>query len=215
MSTKNILLTGVGGQGTILASKLLTNGLIEAGYDVKMSEVHGMSQREGPVLTHVRFGEKVFSPIVEKRKADLIMGFEELEVLRNLDYLRNDGKGIVIFNRVRVNPIGVQMGKEKYPTNGEELIRARAGKLIALDGQAEARELGNPRVMNIILLGVLIRELGLQEIDWNRIIAENVKEKRVPLNQQALQVGLSLEKETMTARYCLSKSARQEKNSKG
>ncbi len=93
MSTKNILLTGVGGQGTILASKLLTVGLIDAGYDVKMSEVHGMSQREGPVLTHVRFGKKVFSPIVEKRKADVIMGFEELEVLRNLDYLRDDGQG--------------------------------------------------------------------------------------------------------------------------
>ena len=108
-------------------------------------------------------------------------------------HAHDDGKGIVIFNRVRVNPMGVQMGKEKYPTNGEELIRARAGKLIALDGQAEARELGNPRVMNIILLGVLIRELGLQEIDWNRIIAENVKEKYVPLNQQALQVGLKLE----------------------
>ncbi len=193
MSTKNILLTGVGGQGTILASKLLTNGLIEAGYDVKMSEVHGMSQREGPVLTHVRYGKMVYSPIVEKRKADLIMGFEELEVLRNLDYLRDDGQGIVIFNRVRVNPMGVQMGKEKYPTNGEELIRNRAGKLIALDGQAKARELGNPRVMNIILLGVLIRELGLQDIDWNRIIAENVKEKFVPLNQQALQVGINLE----------------------
>ena len=177
MSTKNILLTGVGGQGTILASKLLTIGLIEAGFDVKMSEVHGMSQREGPVLTHVRFGEKVYSPIVEKRKADLIVGFEELEVLRNLDYLRDDGQGIVIFNRVRVNPIGVQMGKDKYPTNGEELIRARAGKLIALDGQAKARELGNPRVMNIILLGVLIRELGLQHIEWNQIIALNIKEK--------------------------------------
>jgi len=193
MSTKNILLTGVGGQGTILASKLLTNGLIEAGYDVKMSEVHGMSQREGPVLTHVRYGEKVFSPIVEMRKADLIMGFEELEVLRNLDYLRDDGKGIVIFNRVCVNPMGVQMGKEKYPTNGEELIRARAGKLISLDGQAEARELGNPKVMNIILLGVLIRELGLQEIDWNRIIAENVKEKFIPINQQALLLGIGFE----------------------
>ena len=193
MSTKNILLTGVGGQGTILASKLLTNGLIEAGYDVKMSEVHGMSQREGPVLTHVRYGEKVYSPIVEKRKADLIVGFEELEVLRNLDYLRDDGEGIVIFNRVRVNPIGVQMGKDKYPTNGEELIRARAGKLIALDGQAKARELGNPRVMNIILLGVLIRELGLEHIDWNHIIAQNVEEKYVPLNQEALQVGMNLE----------------------
>lgn len=193
MSTKNILLTGVGGQGTILASKLLTLGLIDAGYDVKMSEVHGMSQREGPVLTHVRFGEKVFSPIVEKRKADVIMGFEELEVLRNLDYLREDGQGIVIFNRVRVNPMGVQTGKDKYPTSGEELIRARAGRVIALDGQAEARELGNPQVMNVILMGVLIKQLGLEEIDWFRIIAENVKEKYIQLNQEALKVGLSLE----------------------
>ncbi len=192
MSTKNILLTGVGGQGTILASKLLTVGLIDAGYDVKMSEVHGMSQREGPVLTHVRFGKKVFSPIVEKRKADVIMGFEELEVLRNLDYLRDDGQGIVIFNRVRVNPMGVQTGQDKYPNNGEELIRARAGKVIALDGQAMARELGNPRVMNIILLGALIKQLGLEEIDWLRVIAENVKEKYVPLNQEALKLGLGL-----------------------
>jgi len=193
MSTKNILLTGVGGQGTILASKLLTVGLIDAGYDVKMSEVHGMSQREGPVLTHVRFGKKVFSPIVEKRKADVIMGFEELEVLRNLDYLRDDGRGIVIFNRVRVNPMGVQTGQDKYPTNGEELIRARAGKVIALDGQAMARELGNPRVMNIILLGALIKQLGLEEIDWLRVIAENVNAKYVPLNQEALKLGLGLE----------------------
>ncbi len=193
MSTKNILLTGVGGQGTILASKLLTVGLIDAGYDVKMSEVHGMSQREGPVLTHVRFGKKVFSPIVEKRKADVIMGFEELEVLRNLDYLRDDGQGIVIFNRVRVNPMGVQTGQDKYPTNGEELIRARAGKVIALDGQSMARELGNPRVMNIILLGALVKQLGLEEIDWLRVIAENVKEKYVPLNQEALKLGLGLE----------------------
>lgn len=193
MSNKNILLTGIGGQGTILASKLLTLGLIDAGYDVKMSEIHGMSQREGPVLTHVRYGEKVFSPIVEIGKADVIMGFEELEVLRNLNYLRNDGKGIVIFNRVRVNPMGVQMGKEKYPTNGEELIRERAGKLIALDGQAEARELGNPKVMNIILLGVLIKQLGLEHFDWNRIIAENVKEKFIPINQQALLLGIGFE----------------------
>lgn len=193
MSTKNILLTGVGGQGTILASKLLTVGLIDAGYDVKMSEVHGMSQREGPVLTHVRFGKKVFSPIVEKRKADVIMGFEELEVLRNLEYLSDDGQGIVIFNRVRVNPMGVQTGQDKYPTNGEELIRARAGKVIALDGQAMARELGNPRVMNIILLGALVKQLGLEEIDWLRVIAENVKEKYVHLNQEALKLGLGLE----------------------
>lgn len=194
MSTTNILLTGVGGQGTILASKLLTLGLIAQGYDVKMSEVHGMSQREGPVLTHVRFGEKVFSPIVEKGKADVIMGFEELEVLRNLEYLRRDGQGIVIFNRVRVNPMGVQNGKEKYPLNGEELIRARAEKPIALDAQTLARDLGTPRVMNIILLGVLIRELGLENIDWKRIIAENVKPKFVELNQKAFEMGKNLTK---------------------
>ena len=133
MTTKNILLTGVGGQGTILASKLLTEGLLSQGYDVKMSEVHGMSQREGPVLTHVRYGEKVFSPIVEAKRADVIIGFEELEVLRNLEYLRKDGKGIIILNKVRVYPIGVQNGSEKYPENAAELISARAGKVVAMD----------------------------------------------------------------------------------
>ena len=192
MTTKNILLTGVGGQGTILASKLLTEGLLSQGYDVKMSEVHGMSQREGPVLTHVRFGEKVFSPIVEAKRADVIIGFEELEVLRNLEYLREDGKGIVILNRVRVYPIGVQNGSEKYPEYAAELISARAGKMIAMDASEEARKLGNIRVMNIILLGASVRQLGLEGIEWGRIIAENVKPQYVELNQQAFELGKSL-----------------------
>jgi len=192
MTTKNILLTGVGGQGTILASKLLTEGLLSQGYDVKMSEVHGMSQREGPVLTHVRFGEQVFSPIVETKKADVIIGFEELEVLRNLEYLREDGKGVVILNRVRVNPIGVQNGSEKYPGNVEEFISARAGKVIAMDASEEARKLGNLRVMNIILLGASVRQLGLEEIDWGKVIAENVKSQYVELNQQAFELGKNL-----------------------
>ena len=192
MTTKNILLTGVGGQGTILASKLLTEGLLSQGYDVKMSEVHGMSQREGPVLTHVRYGEKVFSPIVEAKRADVIIGFEELEVLRNLEYLREDGKGIVILNRVRVYPIGVQNGSEKYPENAAELISVRAGKMIAIDASEEARKLGNIRVMNIILLGASVRQLGLEGIDWGRIIAENVKPQYAELNQQAFELGKSL-----------------------
>jgi indolepyruvate ferredoxin oxidoreductase beta subunit len=157
-----------------------------------MSEVHGMSQREGPVLTHVRFGEKVFSPIIEAKKADVIIGFEELEVLRNLDYLREDGKGIVILNKVRVNPIGVQNGSDKYPENAAELISARAGKMIGMDASEEARKLGNLRVMNIILLGASVRQLGLEEIDWGRIIAENVKPQFVELNQQAFELGKSL-----------------------
>lgn len=192
MSTYNVLLTGVGGQGTILASRLLTQGLLDAGLDVKMSEVHGMSQREGPVLTHVRYGEKVYSPVVERRSADIIVGFEELEVLRNLDYLRRDGKGVVVLNRARVNPIGVQNGTEKYPENILELIEARAGRVIALDATAKARELGNARVMNIILLGVLVQAMNLKEIDWARIIAENVKAPYVALNQAALNLGISL-----------------------
>lgn len=191
--TKNILLTGVGGQGTILASRILTLGLQDNGYDVKMSEVHGMSQREGPVLTHVRFGEKVWSPVVSKKKADIIIGFEELEVLRNLEYLRDDGQGVVILNRARVNPIGVLSGKDVYPPNIQELIEARAGRLIALDATEEAEKLGNPRAMNIILLGVAVKALGLhEEIDWNKIIAENVRERFVEVNQKALQLGMSL-----------------------
>lgn len=192
MTTKNILLTGVGGQGTILASKLLTEGLLSQGYDVKMSEVHGMSQREGPVLTHVRFGKKVFSPIVEAKKVDVIIGFEELEVLRNLEYLREDGKGVVVLNKVRVNPIGVQNGSDKYPENAAELISRRAGKVIAMDASQEARKLGNLRVMNIILLGASVRHLGLEEIDWGKIIAENVKPQYVELNQKAFELGKSL-----------------------
>jgi indolepyruvate ferredoxin oxidoreductase beta subunit len=192
METKNILLTGVGGQGTILASKLLTQGLLQHGYDVKMSEVHGMSQREGPVLTHVRYGSQVWSPVVEKGTADIIVGFEELEVLRNLEYLRSDGQGIVVLNLARVNPIGVQNGSDKYPENIPDLIRARAAKMIALDANEEARKLGNARVMNVILLGVLIKQMGLEDIDWPAIIAQNVKEQFREINLQALELGLSL-----------------------
>ncbi len=192
METRNILLTGVGGQGTILASKLLTQGLLQHGYDVKMSEVHGMSQREGPVLTHVRYGSQVWSPVVEKGRADIIIGFEELEALRNLEYLRSDGQGIVVLNLARVNPIGVQNGSDKYPENIPDLIRARAAKMIALDANEEARKLGNARVMNVILLGVLIKQMGLEGIDWPAIIAQNVKEQFRGINLQALELGLSL-----------------------
>jgi len=152
-----------------------------------------MSQREGPVLTHVRYGKKVWSPVVSKKKGDIIIGFEELEVLRNLEYLRDDGEGVVILNRARVNPIGVLSGKDVYPPNIQELIEARAGRVIALDATEEAEKLGNPRTMNIILLGVALKALGLHdEIDWNKIIAENVREQFVEVNQKALKLGMSL-----------------------
>ena len=114
-------------------------------------------------------------------------------MLRNLEYLRDDGEGVVILNRARVNPIGVLSGKDVYPPNIQELIEARAGRVIALDATEEAEKLGNPRTMNIILLGVALKALGLhEEIDWNKIIAENVREQFVEVNQKALQLGMSL-----------------------
>lgn len=190
--TKNILLTGVGGQGTILASKLLTIGLMKAGYDVKMSEVHGMSQREGQVLTHVRYGEKVYSPVVSKNTADLIIGFEELEVLRNLEYLRNDGKGIVVVNKTQINPIAVISGSTKYPQGILEAIEKRAGRTIAVDATQLAKDLGNIKTANIILLGTIIKSMNLEDINWDKIIEENVKEKFIEINKKALELGKSL-----------------------
>lgn len=188
--TKNILLTGIGGQGTITASKLLTIGLMSAGYDVKMSEVHGMSQREGQVLTHLRYGDRVYSPVVSLGRADIIVGFEELEVLRNIDYLKEGGT--VVLNTARFNPIGVLSGKDTYPQNTEELIRERAGKLYSFDATDEAKKLGNPRVMNIILLGTIIKNMNLENIDWDSIIENNVKPDFVELNKKAIRIGMDL-----------------------
>ncbi len=191
--TKNILLTGVGGQGTILASRLLTLGLQDNGYDVKMSEVHGMSQREGPVLTHVRYGKKSGHRLYPRKKVISSSALRNLKFCAIWNILRDDGEGVVILNRARVNPIGVLSGKDVYPPNIQELIEARAGRVIALDATEEAEKLGNPRTMNIILLGVALKALGLHdEIDWNKIIAENVREQFVEVNQKALKLGMSL-----------------------
>ncbi len=188
--TKNILLTGIGGQGTITASKLLTIGLMNAGYDVKMSEVHGMSQREGKVLTHLRYGDKVFSPVVPMGEADIIMGFEELEVLRNIDYLKKDG--IIVLNTVQFNPISVLSGKDKYPKGIKEMIEAKTPNLLAFNASEEAEKLGSQKVMNIILLGVVIREMKLEHIDWDKIFKENAKAEFYELNKKALEIGLNL-----------------------
>ncbi len=188
--TKNILLTGIGGQGTITASKLLTLGLLSAGYDVKMSEVHGMSQREGKVLTHLRYGEKVYSPVVPMGEADIIMGFEELEVLRNIDYLKEDGT--IVLNTVQFNPIGVLSGRDKYPQGIREMLDKRTKNIHAFNASEEAEKLGNPRVMNLILLGVIIREMELQDIDWDKILEENVKPELVELNKKAIRIGIEL-----------------------
>lgn len=187
--TKSILLVGVGGQGTILASKLLTTGLMEAGYDVKMSEIHGMSQRGGSVSSQVRYGEKVESPVIELGGADILVSFEKMEALRYLNYLKPDGK--VVVNDFEIGSMPILSGKADYPSNAVEILQSKA-KTIVIDAASEAEKLGNPKVMNIILLGTIIKAMGLEEIDWEKIVKENIKESLVEINLKALDKGINL-----------------------
>jgi indolepyruvate ferredoxin oxidoreductase beta subunit len=187
---KNILLVGVGGQGTILASKILTSALMKAGYDVKMSEIHGMSQRGGSVSTQVRYGDKVYSPIVGKGSADVIVAFEEMEALRWLDHLKIGGK--MVINDYQIQPVPVNLGVAEYP---EGIIDHLKEKVDVLSFKAAdvATELGNPKAMNIVLLGALVKAMGgLDDIDWDAEIEANVKAKFIDLNKKAFHAGYSL-----------------------
>ncbi len=186
---KSILLVGVGGQGTILASKLLTTGLMEAGYDVKMSEIHGMSQRGGSVSSQVRYGEKVESAVVEIGGADILVAFEKMEALRWLEYLKLDGK--VVINNYEIKPVPTLSGKIDYPQGIIEEISEKTNTVI-IDAAKHARDIGNPRVMNVILLGATIKSMGLDYINWEKIIKENVKEQFVDINIKAFKRGISL-----------------------
>lgn len=187
---KNILLVGVGGQGTILASKILTSGLMEAGYDVKMSEIHGMSQRGGSVSTQVRYGEEVLSPIVGKGSADVIVAFEKMEALRWLEYLKIGGKMVV--NDFEINPAPVNLGKAEYPEGVIEDLEKKCSVLSVKAGEL-ATELGNPKAMNVVLLGALVKAIGtLDDVDWDKQIEANVKPKFVELNKKAFKVGYDL-----------------------
>lgn len=182
--TKNILLVGVGGQGTILASKLLTLGLMEEGYDVKMSEIHGMSQRGGSVSSQVRYGEKVWSPVIEKGSADMIVSFEKMEALRWLEYLKKDGK--VVVNNHEMMPMPVIMGKADYSPDIIKEMQDNCKDVTVVNATEEAVKLGNGKVMNIILLGTIIKAMGLEDIDWNKIVRENVKPAFVEDNLKAI-----------------------------
>jgi indolepyruvate ferredoxin oxidoreductase beta subunit len=187
--TKSILLVGVGGQGTILASKLLTTGLMEAGYDVKMSEIHGMSQRGGSVSSQVRYGEKVESPVIELGGADILVSFEKMEALRYLNYIKPEGK--VVVNDFEIGSMPILSGKADYPKNAVEVLNSKA-KTTVINAAEEAEKLGNPKVMNIILLGAIIKAMGLEEINWDKILKENIKEKLVEINLKAIKVGMNL-----------------------
>lgn len=186
---KNILLVGVGGQGIILASKVLSEGLINAGYDVKMSEVHGMAQRGGSVTTQVRYGEKVYSPIIGKGQADIIVSFEKMEALRMLEYLKKDG--VVVVNDYAIPSMPVLTGAAQYPEGVIEKLESKV-KTIVFNAADVARELGNPKTQNIVLLGALIKAIGLEDLNWDAAIEACVKPRFVEINKKALRKGMEL-----------------------
>ncbi len=186
--TKNVLLVGVGGQGIILASKILSQGLIRAGYDVKMSEVHGMAQRGGSVTTQVRFGEDVHSPIIGKGQADIIVAFEKMEAYRWLGYLKPDG--IVVVNDYAIPSAPTLTGKVPYPETILDDIKAVVNNLTVVKAADIAVDLGNIKAQNIVLLGALLKAMAIDDINWEDVLVENVKEKFVPLNKKALAEGM-------------------------
>lgn len=187
-NTKSILLVGVGGQGTILASKVLSTGLVEAGYDVKMSEIHGMAQRGGSVSTQVRYGDEVFSPIIGKGEADILVSFETMEALRWLDYLKPNGK--VVVNDYKILSAPILMGKVDYPEGVIDTIKDKANTSV-INAAKIAEDLGNTKVMNIVLFGALVKAMGLTDIDWGDVIRKTVKEKFVHVNIEAFKAGMN------------------------
>ncbi len=185
---KNILLCGVGGQGTILASKILSTALVSAGFDVKMSEIHGMSQRGGSVVTQVRYGEKVYSPIIGKGSADILVSFEAMEALRYVGELSPDG--MVVVNDFKMPTATTLSGAQQYPQDAIDRVKALA-RTYVLDANKIATGLGNPKAMNVVLLGALVKLMKLDALDWTAAIKECVKPAFVELNLKALEAGMA------------------------
>jgi indolepyruvate ferredoxin oxidoreductase beta subunit len=185
---KSILMVGVGGQGTILAGKILSMGLMAAGYDVKMSEVHGMAQRGGSVSNQVRFGTKVFSPIIGKGQADILVAFEMMEAMRWLEYLKPGGKIVVNDYRIPSGPILI--GACDYPEQVLERLKAKADTTVIQAGEI-AKQIGNARTMNLVLFGALVKGMNLTHIDFEAEIAANVKPDTLKLNLEAFRAGIA------------------------
>ena len=185
--TKNIMIVGVGGQGSLLASKLLGHLLLTEGYDVKVSEVHGMSQRGGSLLTYVRFGEKVYSPIIDKGEADFIVSFEKLEAARYVQYLKKGGR--IVVNTQEIDPMPVIIGAAQYPENLVEKMEALDIQVDAMDCLSLANEAGSSKAVNIVLLGRLSKYFDIPLEKWEKAIEECVPAKFVELNRKAFHLG--------------------------
>ena len=186
--TKNIMIVGVGGQGSLLASKLLGHLLLSEGFDVKVSEVHGMSQRGGSVVTYVRFGEKVYSPIIDKGQADFIVSFEKLEAARYLEYLKADGR--IVVNTQEIDPMPVITGATTYPADLVAKMEAAGAKVDAMDCLSLAEQAGSSKAVNIVLMGRLSRYFDEIPVEkWQKAIEECVPAKFLELNQKAFLLG--------------------------
>ena len=189
MSTKNIMIVGVGGQGTLLASRILGNAVIQKGYDVKVSEVHGMSQRGGSVVTYVKFGDAVHSPIIDKGEADIILAFECLEAYRALPWLKKGGKMIV--NDQKINPMPVITGAVDYPADILAKLEAVVD-LTAVDALSLAREAGNAKAVNVVLIGVMAKNTEIPYAEWIETIKNTVPAKFLEANLKAFDLGYNL-----------------------
>jgi len=187
--TKNIMIVGVGGQGTLLASRILGNTVISEGYDVKVSEVHGMSQRGGSVVTYVKYGDKVYSPIIDEGEADIILAFEMLEAYRALPYLKKDGQ--IISNSQNIDPMPVIIGAAQYPDDIEGKISSKAN-IKVVDALSLAKEAGNIKAVNVVLIGVMAKNTDIAYEKWIETIKNTVPEKFLDVNLKAFELGYNI-----------------------
>ena len=187
MNTKSIMIVGVGGQGSLLASRILGTVFMAQGYDVKVSEVHGMSQRGGSVVTYIKYGEKVYSPIVEPGEADYLLSFEQLEAARWLSYLKKDGTMIV--SDQKIDPMPVITGAAQYPENIIEKMKETGANVVDVDALKLANEAGSAKATNVVLIGVLSTIMPFPKEEWEKAIVQLVPPKFLEMNQKAFELG--------------------------
>lgn len=186
MKELNVMVVGVGGQGTLLTSRIIGKTALKNGFDVKLSEVHGMAQRGGSVVTFVKIADKVYEPVVEEGKADILICFEKLEALRYAHFLKKDGK--IIVNDCKINPMTVVTGQAEYPENIIEKLKEKHDVYV-IDAGKIAKDIGNTKVLNIVVLGLSAKHIGFHENDWLEIIRKTVPQKTVEINEKAFIVG--------------------------
>lgn len=187
---KSVMIVGVGGQGTLLASRILGAVLLKKGYNVKLSEVHGMSQRGGSVVTYVKYGDEIASPIIEKGEADIILAFEQLEAARWLEYMKPDGK--VIVNTQKIDPMSVVIGDAVYPDGVIDAIKAAGADVLELDALPVAVEAGSPKAVNVVLIGAMAKHTGIEKEIWLEAVRECVPAKFLDLNIKAFELGYNI-----------------------